>query len=146
MSLVGSELAEQFGGGLVEDVEAGAERVAGDRLPVPLLVVSGGAAGCREEGLVLLVLLVPRRDGRPGAGRSLVSPSWPGTAATTRPQAFGWAWATLAPGSGRRRPRARWRGQDSRRVVMPRRLSRRRRSRAAITQVRSRWTSRLPMT
>jgi hypothetical protein len=33
-ALAGAELAEQFGGGLVGDAEAGAERVAGDRLAV----------------------------------------------------------------------------------------------------------------
>jgi hypothetical protein len=51
-----TELAEQFGGGLVRDAEAGAERVTGDRLPVRVLVLRGGPAREREQGLVLLVL------------------------------------------------------------------------------------------
>jgi hypothetical protein len=55
-ALVGAELAEQFGGGLVGDAEAVAERVASDLLAVLVLVLGGGVAGCREEGLVLLVL------------------------------------------------------------------------------------------
>jgi hypothetical protein len=48
-ALVGAELAEQFGGGLVGDAEAGAERVGGDRLPVLVpgrhLAGAGGAGG-----------------------------------------------------------------------------------------------------
>jgi hypothetical protein len=40
-ALAGPEPAEQLGGGLVGDAEAGAERVAGDRLPVLALVLIG---------------------------------------------------------------------------------------------------------
>jgi hypothetical protein len=43
----GSEVVEQIGGGLVGDAEAGAERVAGDRLAVLVLVLGGGAASER---------------------------------------------------------------------------------------------------
>jgi hypothetical protein len=52
VSLVGSELAEQFGGGLVGDAEAGAERVAGDRLAMLVLVLGGGPAREGEQRLV----------------------------------------------------------------------------------------------
>ena len=51
VAVVGAELAEQFGGGLVGDAEAGAERVAGDRLPVPVLVLGGGPPRrCEHRG------------------------------------------------------------------------------------------------
>jgi hypothetical protein len=50
--LVGAELAKQLGGGLVGDAEAGAERVAGDRLSVLFLVLGGGPACGGEERLV----------------------------------------------------------------------------------------------
>jgi hypothetical protein len=51
----GAELAQQLEGGLVGDAEAGAQRVAGDRLPVLVLVLGGGPAREREQGLVLIV-------------------------------------------------------------------------------------------
>jgi hypothetical protein len=123
LPLACAELAEQFGGGVVGDAEAGAERVAGDRLAVLVLVLGGGPAGEREQRLVPGVLgLVPASctgDGRPGADGSAVPASSlamrrgrraarrsimetatrnaaAGTAATMRPQAVGWAWARLA--------------------------------------------------
>jgi hypothetical protein len=79
------------------------------------LVLGGGAARCRQDGLVLAVLGL---GGRPGQDGELAASSWPGTAAgpggraraarrsiietattnaadgtaaTTRPQASGWA-------------------------------------------------------
>jgi hypothetical protein len=52
--LAGPELAQQFGGGLVGDAEASAQRVAGDGLLV--LVLGGGPAREGEQGLVRLVL------------------------------------------------------------------------------------------
>jgi hypothetical protein len=54
-AFTGAELPQQAGGGPVGDAEPGAQRVAGDRLAV-LVLVLGGAAGRREQGLVLLVL------------------------------------------------------------------------------------------
>ena len=59
-ALAGTELAQQLGGGLVGDAEAGAELVAGDRLPVLVLVLGGGPPRRREERLVPAALgLVP---------------------------------------------------------------------------------------
>ena len=51
-ALAGAELAQQLGGGLVGDAEAGAELVAGDRLPVLVLVLRGGPPRRRQERLV----------------------------------------------------------------------------------------------
>ena len=72
MSLVGSELAEQFGGGLVGDAEAGAELVAGDRLAVLVLVLGGGPAREREQRLV------PGIPGLPAGGPCVASACPPG--------------------------------------------------------------------
>ena len=74
--LAGAELAQQVGGGLVGYAEAGAQRVPGDRLPVLVLVLGGGAARQREQGLVLGVL----RRGRPSPARArpgVVVQPWP---------------------------------------------------------------------
>ena len=59
-ALAGPESAEQFGGGLVGGAEAGAERVAGDRLPVLALVLSGSSPCEREQRLVPRVLRMVR--------------------------------------------------------------------------------------
>jgi hypothetical protein len=64
-----AELAEQFGSGLVGDAEAGAQRVAGDRLPVLVLVLGGGTARQREQRLAGVVL----HRGRQRSGRGRVS-------------------------------------------------------------------------
>jgi hypothetical protein len=87
-ALVGTELAEQFGGGLVGDAEPGAQRVAGDRLPVLVLVLGGGTPRRREKCLVLLVLDWgrPSRRGRVAgtavlAGDASGGPAAPGGAA-----------------------------------------------------------------
>jgi hypothetical protein len=46
----GAELAQQLEGGLVGDAEAGARRVAGDRLPVLVLVLGGGPGARARAG------------------------------------------------------------------------------------------------
>jgi hypothetical protein len=124
-------VAQQFGGGLVGDTEPGAQRVAGDRLRVLVLVLGGGLAREGEQGLVLLVLdrgrpsrrgqvtgsavLAGDAGGEPGrraARRSIMETA-------TRNAAEGDGGHDLAPGvrlglgevggqaKGRRRPRAR---------------------------------------
>jgi hypothetical protein len=68
LALAGAELAQQPGGGLVGDAEPGAERVAGDRLPVLVLVLGGGPPRGGQECLVPAVLrlvLVVLDRGRP---------------------------------------------------------------------------------
>jgi dTDP-glucose 4,6-dehydratase len=64
VALVGAELAEQFGGGLVGDAEAGAQLVAGDRLPALVLVLGSGPPCERKQRLAPGVLcLVPFAEG-----------------------------------------------------------------------------------
>jgi len=147
----------------VGDAELGAERVPGDRLPVPLLVVGCGAAGRREQGLVLGVL----RRGRPsrrgkGTGVAVLAGDAGGGLGAAGGAALdhgdrdqegtlrdgghdaaprGW----LRLGQVRRQaepypPASTTVGHDSCRVVIPSCLSRWR-SRAAITQVRSMQTA-----
>ncbi len=79
--LGGAELAQQVGGGLGGDAEAGAERVAGDGLAVLVLVLVRRRGGLRLGGL---------RPLRPGAGTAVPAPG-----------RGGWR---RRPGRGRRRP------------------------------------------
>jgi hypothetical protein len=51
LALARAELAQQLGDGLVGDAEAGAERVAGDRLPGLILVLGGAASTAARWGL-----------------------------------------------------------------------------------------------
>jgi hypothetical protein len=147
LALARAELAQQFGGGLVGHAEAGAQRVAGDRLPVPVLVLGGGPPRRREErlvpGVLRLVLGIVHR-GRRAARRSIIETATRnaagGTAATIRPQAVGWAWARLAARLSSTPPASTTVGHDIRLVGMPACLSRWR-SRAAMTQVRSMQTA-----
>jgi hypothetical protein len=76
-AVVGADLARQFGGGPVGDAEAGAQRVAGDRPPVLLLVPGGAArapAGTRPPRRPAAGTAVPARTGRrhrrPGGRRA----------------------------------------------------------------------------
>jgi hypothetical protein len=73
VAFVGAQLAHEFGGGLVGDAEAGAERVTGDGLPVLVLMLRGGTAGRREQGLVLRVL----NWGRPSRRRQVTGTAVP---------------------------------------------------------------------
>ncbi len=143
-ALARAELAQQLGGSLIGHAEAGAQRVAGDRLPVLVLVLDGDPPRGYQERLVPAVLdLVPasrQRDGRPGADGSPAEPSSPamgrgrraarrsiietatrnaagGTAATIRPQAVGWAWARLAARLSSTPPASTTAGHDSRGYV-----------------------------
>ena len=125
-ALAGAELAQQLGGGLVGHAEPGAELVAGDRLPVLVLVLGGGPPRGGQERLVPAVPgLVPGiwhwgqpvlartarrtagsvractvRRGRRAARRSIIETATrnatSGTAAAIRLQASGRAWARLA--------------------------------------------------
>jgi len=120
LALVGAELAQQLGGGLVGDAEPGAQRVAGDRLAVLALVLGGGrraSASTASSSSSRASSPASRTgDGRPGADaspsraatgrgrraarRSIIETATRnaagGTAATIRPQAVGWARARLA--------------------------------------------------
>jgi len=60
----GAELAQQLEGGLVGDAEAGARRVAGDRLPVLVLVLGGGPGARTRAG---------PRPHRPGPGMAVLA-------------------------------------------------------------------------
>jgi hypothetical protein len=157
-ALARAELAQQLGGGLVRDAEPGAQRVAGDRLPLLVLVLGGGPPRRREQRLVpALCASSPASctgDGRPGADGLPTAPSSPamrrgrraarrsiietatrnaagGTAATIRPQAVGWAWARLAARLSSAPPASTTAGHDSRLAGMPACLSR--------------WRSRVPI-
>ena len=123
-----------------------------------VLVLGGGPAREREQGLVLIVPgrgwpAVPartaRRRRRPcrrllgggwrAARRSIMETATrnaAGTAATIRPQAVGCAWERLAARLSSTPPASTTVGHDRRRVTVPCCLSRCR-SRAAMTQVRS---------
>jgi len=71
LALARAELAQQFGGGLVEDAEAGAQRVAGDRLPLlPWCSAAARRAAVRSASSLSSWASSPPAgtgDGRPGA-------------------------------------------------------------------------------
>jgi hypothetical protein len=137
MVVVGAELAEQVGGGLVGDAGAGAERIAVDGPPVLGLVLGGVPPGEREQGLVLvrgrpswrgrLAITAVLGGGRPpravDGARSIMETAtrhaagW--TAAVIQPQAVGSAWTRLAARLSRTPPSSTTVGHDSRRAVMP---------------------------
>jgi hypothetical protein len=123
-ALADAEPTEQLEGDFIGDTEAGAERIASDRLPVLVLVLGGSPPRGGEERLVPAVLRLVfdflHLDGRPGADGSSTAPSRPtmgrgrraarrsnietatsyyaagGTAATIRPQAVDCAWSRFA--------------------------------------------------